>query len=76
MRHVANQGPRALTRTTLGLTDSYCLLQAVADEQIWSESVRHPAAAWVAAGARSELLTPEESYGARALPGGKEAMKV
>eukprot|EP00971_Amphidinium_carterae_P198384 3937331-Amphidinium_carterae.1 len=51
-------------------------MQAVADEQFWSENVRHPAAAWVASGARSELLTPEESYGSKVLPGGKEALKV
>eukprot|EP00971_Amphidinium_carterae_P043002 845587-Amphidinium_carterae.1 len=41
-----------------------------------SENVRHPTAAWVASGARSELLTPEETYGSRALPGGKEALRA
>eukprot|EP00971_Amphidinium_carterae_P282459 5607530-Amphidinium_carterae.1 len=55
---------------------SYCFIRAASDENFWNENVRHPAAAWVAAGARSELLTPDERHGTRALPGGREALKV
>ena len=47
-----------------------CFRLAASDDKFWDEQVRHPAAAWVAAGARGVPLTPDERLAATHLPGG------
>ena len=47
------------------------VLQAVAgDDKFWDDQVRHPAAAWVAAGAKGVPTTPEERMDTTHILGG------
>ena len=43
---------------------------AEVDDKFWDDQVRHPAAAWVAAGARGVPMTPEERMATTHSPGG------
>lgn len=45
------------------------------DSHYWDEQVRHPAAPWVASGARGPLQAPEEEIASRSLPGGVQAIR-
>ena len=51
---------------------SACFRLAAADTAFWDEQVRHPAAAWVAAGSRG---APYEKVAALHLPGGQPALE-
>ena len=53
---------------------STCFRMAAADTSFWDEQVRHPAAAWVAAGSRGAPLAPEEKLASAHLPGGSAAI--
>ena len=48
---------------------SACFRLAAADTAFWDEQVRHPAAAWVAAGSRGTPLAPDVKVAALHLGG-------
>ena len=52
-----------------------CLRCASSDTVFWDEQVRHPAAAWMAAGGRGIPKAPEEEFAAAAIPGGIAAVR-
>lgn len=53
-----------------------CFRALVADEEYWSEQVRHPAAAWMAGGARGIPLAPEEQISMMHVAGGAAVLDV
>ena len=52
-----------------------CFRLLAQDEEFWSEQVRHPAAAWTAAGGKGALLAPAEQAAMAHLPGGPESLE-
>ena len=55
---------------------SLCLKMLSKDEAFWSEQVRHPASAWLAAGGRGAPLAPAETIAATHLPGGSDVLET
>ena len=53
-----------------------CLVKLAKDDQFWSEQVRHPATAWIAAGGRGAPMAPSETVAATHHPGGQEALQA
>lgn len=53
-----------------------CFRMLALDEEYWNEQVRHPAAAWMASGAREIPLAPAEQVALAHMPGGKEDLEV
>ena len=51
-----------------------CLQKLAKDDQYWSEQVRHPATAWIAAGGKGAPVAPAESIAASHHPGGQESL--
>eukprot|EP00438_Fugacium_kawagutii_P032789 Skav211926 [mRNA] locus=scaffold1086:167314:168771:+ [translate_table: standard] len=62
----------------VGWTDaapwSYCFKALAKDDTYWSEQVRHPATAWLAAGGRGAPLAPAEAIAAKHVAGGMDIM--
>ena len=54
---------------------SAVIRRSAKDERFWDEQVRHPAAAWVARGARGVQLAPEERIAQTHLPGGQASLE-
>lgn len=55
---------------------SLCFKLLVKDDGFWSEQVRHPASAWLAAGGRGAPLAPAETIAATHLAGGGEVLNI
>ena len=55
---------------------SVCFKMLSKDENFWSEQVRHPASAWLAAGGRGAPLAPADTIAATHLPGGSDAIEA
>ena len=55
-------------------TTCYKLLSA--DDEFWNEQVRHPAAAWVAAGCKGQLIATSEQVAITHMAGGQDAVDV
>ena len=53
-----------------------CFRVLATDEEYWSEQVRHPAAAWTAAGAKGTPLAPAEQIALAHMPGGAEVVEA
>ena len=68
-------GKDVLTDYSVQKPWSACFRLAAADTAFWDEQVRHPAAAWVAAGSRGAPLAPDEKVAALHLPGGQPALE-
>ena len=53
-----------------------CFKLLAQDDEFWNDQVRHPAAAWVAAGCKGSLIAPAEQVAMTHMAGGSEAMDV
>ena len=52
-----------------------CLVKLAKDDQYWSEQVRHPATAWIAAGGKGAPVAPAENIASSHHPGGQESLQ-
>ena len=55
---------------------SACFKMLAKDEQYWSEQVRHPAAAWTAAGSHGVPVAPAEAIAATHVVGGSDVLQA
>ena len=53
-----------------------CFRELALDEVFWNEQVRHPATAWLAAGARGQPQPTAEAIAEAHLPGGHETFEI